>query len=59
MSAVGIGIINVKSKVNNEEIDCTIENVFYVPNLRRNLLLVKRLGLVEIVFDNDKVKLYL
>ncbi|KRT79525.1 hypothetical protein AMK59_7638 [Oryctes borbonicus] len=60
MNAVGVGIIKVKSKINNEEIDCTIKNVFYVPNLRRNLLSVKRLGQAEIkvVFDSNEVKLY-
>ena len=57
--AVGVGNIGVYSYVQGRKIDCQIKNVFYVPDLKRNLLSVKRLEMagIKIIFDNGVVKL--
>nr|CAI5817189.1 unnamed protein product [Callosobruchus analis]CAI5820008.1 unnamed protein product [Callosobruchus analis] len=38
---MGVGNIQVYSYVGSKSIKCTIQNVFYVPDLRKNLVLVK------------------
>lgn len=60
ISAVGVGQIKVKSNVRGKDIDCTIKNVFYVPELRKNLLSVKKLEMsnIKIVFEKGQVKLF-
>lgn len=60
IKAIGVGNINCYSKVNNERIPCNIKNVFYVPDLRKNLLSVKRLELanMKVEFQDGFVKLY-
>lgn len=57
--AMGVGNIKVVSTVGKEKIDCTIKNVFYIPNLRRNLLSVKRLEMsnIKVLFENAQVRL--
>lgn len=59
MEAVGVGNIKVLSKLANEKIKCYIRNVLYVPNLRKNLLSVKKLesSNITVIFENNKVKL--
>lgn len=58
--AEGVGNIQVHSYVEDEIINCTIKNVFYVPNLRKNLLSVKKLEMsnIKVVFENGCVKLF-
>lgn len=60
LQAVGIGNLNVLSNINNKQIKCNIQNVLYVPHLRKNLLSVKRLEMsnIKVVFENSQVKLY-
>lgn len=60
MEATGVGLIKVISDINGKEKMCTIKNVFYVPNLRRNLLSVKRLEMsnIDVVFSKGTVSLY-
>lgn len=57
--ATGVGNINVYSLVEKDKVKCTIKNVFFVPNLRKNLLSVKRLEManVKVIFENGGVKL--
>lgn len=59
IEAVDIGNINVVSCINGRTIKCTIKNALYVPNLRRNLLSVKRLEMfdIKIVFEKEKAQL--
>lgn len=59
LEAVGIGNI-VQSYVNDNKIKCVIKNVFYVPNLRKNLLSVRRLEMfnISVIFEKDKIKLF-
>ncbi|KAK9659694.1 hypothetical protein QE152_g41626, partial [Popillia japonica] len=54
-----MGNIMVVSTVENKKVDCTIKNVLYVPNLRRNLLSVKKLEMsnIKVTFENARVKL--
>lgn len=60
IEAIGIGNIKVISNVFGKDLECTIQNVLYVPNLKRNLLSVKRLEManIKIIFGNEKVSLY-
>lgn len=60
LEAVGVGNINVQSYVNGNSIKCTIKNVFYIPNLRKNLLSVRKLEMfnISVVFEKGKVKLF-
>ncbi|KRT78250.1 hypothetical protein AMK59_6683 [Oryctes borbonicus] len=60
MEAIGVGNIKVISKVNRNEVECTIKNVFYVPNLRKNLLSVKKLEManIKLIFEKGQVSLY-
>lgn len=60
MEAIGVGNIKAISNVRGKEIVCSIKNVFYVPNLRRNLLSVKRLEMsnIEVLFSKGQVSLY-
>lgn len=60
LQATGIGNINVLSNNGYKIVKCNIENVLYVPQLRKNLLSVKRLEMckVKVVFENAEVKLY-
>lgn len=55
--AIGVGNIKVISNLGTEKVDCTIKNVLYVPNLRRNLLSVKKLEMsdMKILFENAHV----
>lgn len=57
--ALGVGNIEVYSFVGNENVKCTIRNVLYVPDLRKNLLSVKRLEMhnIKVIFENACVKL--
>lgn len=57
--AMGVGNIEVFSNVRNEKIKCKIANVLYVPQLRKNLLSVKKLEMydVKVIFENGQVKL--
>lgn len=59
IEAIGIGNINVLSYVNGKTVKCIIKNVLYVPNLRKNLLSVRKLEMydMKVVFENGKVKL--
>ncbi|KAF2883951.1 hypothetical protein ILUMI_22209 [Ignelater luminosus] len=59
MQALVVENVRVISKVYDNEMVCTIENVFFVPSLRRNLLSVKRLEIagIKIIFENGKVSL--
>lgn len=58
--AVGIGNIVAYSIVKNQRLKCTIKNVLYVPNLRKNLLSVKKLEMsnMKVIFENGFVKLF-
>uniref|UniRef100_A0A1Y1MQF0 Endonuclease n=2 Tax=Photinus pyralis TaxID=7054 RepID=A0A1Y1MQF0_PHOPY len=58
MLATGVGNIEVVSCVGNNRISCKIQNVLYVPNLKRNLLSVKKLEMsgIQVVFMNGLVK---
>lgn len=61
LNAIGVGNINVFSPIDNtNKIKCTLQNVLYVPDLRRNLLSVKKLEIsgLRIVFEEGKVKMY-
>lgn len=60
LQAEGIGNIYVVSYVNDKQVKYNIQNVLYVPSLRKNLLSVKRLGMcnIKVVFENDEVKLF-
>lgn len=60
LEAIGIGKIKVIGSANNDKINCTIENVFYVPNLKRNLLSVKRMETagIKVIFESGVVKLF-
>lgn len=40
LPAAGIGIIDIQAKVNNKLVDRQLTNVFYVPELKRNLFSV-------------------
>ncbi|KAK9739250.1 GAG-pre-integrase domain [Popillia japonica] len=57
MEAIGVGNIKVLIIVNDKRIECTINNVLYVPNLRKNLMSVRRLEVnnIKVVFENGKV----
>lgn len=57
--AIGVGNIKVISDLGNEKINCTLKNVLYVPDLRKNLLSVKKLEIsdMKILFENSHVKL--
>lgn len=59
IEAIGIGNVNVLSYVNGKTVKCTIKNVLYVPNLRRNLLSVKKLEMcdIKVIFGNGEVQL--
>ena len=59
LEAVGIGDIEALSQIDDKDIKCKIKGVLYVPNLRRNLLSVKKLEISEIktIFENGQVKL--
>lgn len=60
LEAVGIENINIQSYVNGNSTKCTIKNVFYIPNLRKNLLFVRKLEMfnISVVFEKGKVKLF-
>lgn len=60
MEAIGVGEIKAISFVDGKEVKCTIKNVLFVPNLRKNLLSVKRLEMsdVTVVFENGQVLLF-
>lgn len=57
--AVGVGNIEVYSHVKNKRVKCTIQNVFYIPELRKNLLSVKKLEIsdIKVLFEKGQVKL--
>lgn len=57
LEAVGVGNIEVFS--GRDRIKCTIQNVFYVPMLRKNLLAVKKLESSgrSVIFQNSEVRL--
>uniref|UniRef100_A0A1Y1L115 Retrovirus-related Pol polyprotein from transposon TNT 1-94 n=1 Tax=Photinus pyralis TaxID=7054 RepID=A0A1Y1L115_PHOPY len=57
--AIGVGNIHVYSFIRGMRRECTIMNVFYVPNLRKNLLSVKKLEVagVKVIFEHGLVKL--
>lgn len=60
MEATGVGNLKVKSYVFGKSYEILIKNVLFVPNLRRNLLSIKRLELsnIKVIFENGKVLLY-
>lgn len=60
IEATGIGNIRALSDVNGTQVKCNIKNVFYVPNLRKNLLSVRRLEIenIKIIFNDGEVSLY-
>lgn len=57
--AMGIGNIEMHSYVNDKRIKCTVQNVFYIPDLRKNLLSVKKLEVsnIKVLFEKGQVKL--
>lgn len=57
--ATGVGNIEVISYVNNQATNCVLKNVLFVPNLRKNLLSVKRLEManIKVVFNEGFVKI--
>ncbi|KAK9711969.1 hypothetical protein QE152_g25159 [Popillia japonica] len=60
LEAIGIGNIEVKCLVNNVTRYCIIKNVYYVPELRKNLLSVSKMeqnGL-KVIFSERNVKVY-
>lgn len=59
LSAIGVGNILAYGIVNGKHLEYLIKNVFYVPELRRNLLSVKKLEQegIKVTFENGKVKL--
>lgn len=60
LEAIGIGTIEASCICNNIRIPITITNVFYVPEVRKNLLSVDKMessGL-KVVFSNGNVKVY-
>lgn len=60
LMAVGIGNIKARCYVGKRFIDCTIKNVYYVPELRKNLLSVAKIESngYRIEFLNGKVRVY-
>lgn len=61
MQAVGIGNIHCFVFVNNNFVKCKLQNVLYVPELKQNLLSVKRLEKLghKLIFESGKVNIYL
>lgn len=59
MIATGIGTISTYLVVNNVKTYCTLKNVLYVPNSRRNLLSVKKLerNNNSVLFEDGQVKI--
>lgn len=60
LEALGIGNIRINSYVNNVKVPCEIKNVYYVPEVKMNLLSVSKLegsGL-NIVFANNTMKAF-
>lgn len=60
LEALGIGNIRINSYINNVKIPCEIQNVYYVPEVKMNLLSVSKLesnGL-NIMFANNTMKAF-
>jgi len=61
LEAIGIGNINVLNCINRKMVKCTTKNVLYIPNLRRNLLFVKKLEMhdIKVIIEKGKVQLFM
>lgn len=61
LEAIGVGQINANVFVRGEKIPCTVNNVFHVPDVRKNLLSVSKLeeNGIKIVFYDKKVRAFL
>ncbi|KAF2889798.1 hypothetical protein ILUMI_16375, partial [Ignelater luminosus] len=59
INAIGVGNIKAVSYFAKKKTECEIKNVLHVPELRRNLLSVKKLEIngMTVKFENGKVKL--
>lgn len=60
LKAIGIGNIEIETRVNNNVFNLTLQNVYHVPNIRRNLLSVSQIEKKDkrLIFENGKVKIY-
>lgn len=60
LMAVGVGNIKARCYVGKRYIDCSIKNVYYVPELRKNLLSVSKIEShgYRVEFLNGKVRVY-
>lgn len=59
LKAIGIGDVDIETIVNNDIYSLTLRNVYYVPNLRRNLMSISQIEAKnkKIVFDNGTAKI--
>lgn len=59
LNAIAVGSIIAYSNVNGSSVKCNIKNVLYVPDLRKNLLSVKKLEMfgLKVVFEEGNVKI--
>lgn len=59
LNAIGIGDINIETSVNNNVFSLTLQNVYHVPNIRRNLLSVSQIEMKnkKLIFNNGGVKI--
>lgn len=60
LNAIGVGDINIETRVNNRIFSLTLKDVYHVPNIRRNLLSVSQIENKDkrLIFDNGKVKIF-
>lgn len=60
LMAVGIGDIEIETHVDNNVFTLTLQDVYHVPNIRRNLLSVSQIERKDkrLIFENGKVKIY-
>lgn len=60
LKAIGIGDINIETRVNDNVFSLMLQNVYHVPNIRRNLLSVSQIESKgkRLIFENEKVQIY-